>query len=109
VDGRNHKPFEPTAPEAMKMKSQAAGKPQKQQAAPVARLLAWELGRDSKRPLPAGASIEPCSDLARFVEGRLDLLTRNAGTVVMREPSVSAAKSHPAQVAGGGTAHEDSA
>ncbi|MEX2213873.1 MAG: efflux RND transporter permease subunit [Phycisphaeraceae bacterium] len=80
VDGRNKEPFVPSGPEAMKMRSQTAGKPQSRQTSPVPRLLAWELGHDSKRPLPAGASIEPCSDLARFVEGRLDLLTRNAAT-----------------------------
>ncbi|MEM8738504.1 MAG: efflux RND transporter permease subunit [Planctomycetota bacterium] len=39
---------------------------------------AWELGRESPTPLPPGASIAPSSDLARFVEGRLDLLVRNA-------------------------------
>ncbi|MEM1108178.1 MAG: efflux RND transporter permease subunit [Planctomycetota bacterium] len=43
------------------------------------RYQAWELGRDSPHPLPSGASIATTSDLARFVEGRLDLLTRNAG------------------------------
>ena len=40
---------------------------------------AWELGRNSPTPLPPGASIDALSDLARFVEGRLDLLIRNAG------------------------------
>lgn len=39
---------------------------------------AWRLGADSTRPLPAGAQIASNSDLARFVEGRLELLTRNA-------------------------------
>ena len=39
---------------------------------------AWELGRNSPTPLPVGASIDALSDLARFVEGRLDLLIRNA-------------------------------
>ncbi len=40
---------------------------------------AWDLGRNSPTPLPPGASIQSTSDLARFVEGRLDLLVRNAG------------------------------
>lgn len=39
---------------------------------------AWELGRDSPTPLPPGVTIQGTSDLARFVEGRLDLLVRNA-------------------------------
>ncbi|MGB0766294.1 MAG: efflux RND transporter permease subunit [Phycisphaeraceae bacterium] len=39
---------------------------------------AWELGASSLKPLPDGASIHATTDLARFVEGRLDLLTRNA-------------------------------
>lgn len=40
---------------------------------------AYLLGKNSPNPLPTGASIAPSSDLARFVEGRLDLLLRNAG------------------------------
>ena len=43
------------------------------------RLTAYELGRRSPHPLPAGAEVAALSDLARFVEGRLDLLVRNAG------------------------------
>ena len=39
---------------------------------------AWELGRSSPTPLPPGVTIQATSDLARFVEGRLDLLVRNA-------------------------------
>ena len=39
---------------------------------------AYRLGLDSPRPVPAGASLETNTDLARFVEGRLDLLIRNA-------------------------------
>lgn len=39
---------------------------------------AWELGRTTSRPLPEGVSLMGTSDLARFVEGRLDLLVRNA-------------------------------
>ena len=43
------------------------------------RLAAYELGRASPHPLPPGAEVASLSDLARFVEGRLDLLVRNAG------------------------------
>lgn len=39
---------------------------------------AYKLGLESPRPVPAGASLETNTDLARFVEGRLDLLIRNA-------------------------------
>ncbi len=39
---------------------------------------AWKLGKVSPNPLPSGAQIASLSDLARFVEGRLDLLIRNA-------------------------------
>ncbi|MEQ9460756.1 MAG: efflux RND transporter permease subunit [Phycisphaeraceae bacterium] len=42
------------------------------------RLGAWRLGMDRATALPTEAQIETNSDLARFVEGRLDLLTRNA-------------------------------
>jgi len=42
------------------------------------RLEAWEKGLASRYPLPAGASLATNTDLARFVEGRLDLLLRNA-------------------------------
>jgi len=39
---------------------------------------AYELGMSSPVPLPAGCDLEPHSDLARFIESRLDLLVRNA-------------------------------
>ncbi len=39
---------------------------------------AWMLGALSSEPLPPGASLTTFTDLARFVEGRLDLLKRNA-------------------------------
>lgn len=41
-------------------------------------LRAYQLGMQSRVPLPPGASIETMSNLARFVEGRLNLLIRNA-------------------------------
>lgn len=40
---------------------------------------AYEVGRDSTHPLPTGTNISTNSDLARFVEGRLNLLSENAG------------------------------
>jgi multidrug efflux pump subunit AcrB len=85
VDGRNNKPFVPGPIENMRIKMQGPPKPQAQQASPIRRLLAWELGRTSARSLPGGANVVASSDLARFVEGRLDLLLRNAlsgGTLV---------------------------
>ena len=39
---------------------------------------AWELGQRSTTPLPEGTALAVQSDLARFVEDRLDLLVRNA-------------------------------
>ncbi len=38
---------------------------------------AWQLGRDAE-PLPTGTSVSTFIDLARFVEGRMSLLTENA-------------------------------
>jgi len=42
------------------------------------RIEAYNLGRYQSKPLPSNMSISANSDLARFVEGRLDLLLRNA-------------------------------
>jgi multidrug efflux pump subunit AcrB len=39
---------------------------------------AYDLGRERAASLPGGAQLHALSDLARFVEGRLDLLIRNA-------------------------------
>ncbi|HRQ76502.1 MAG TPA: efflux RND transporter permease subunit [Phycisphaerales bacterium] len=39
---------------------------------------AWELGVNAPHPLPPGTLLTTHSDLARFVEGRLELLSRNA-------------------------------
>ena len=46
----------------------------------TARQQAWELGLEAGRrdPMPDGVAIATASDLARFIEGRLDLLLRNA-------------------------------
>ena len=78
VDGRNGKPFEPVLKERARLLMQGDSKPQAEQASPVERLLAWELGRNSVRSLPQGAGIASCSDLARYVEGRIDTLSDNA-------------------------------
>jgi multidrug efflux pump subunit AcrB len=48
------------------------------QAVDVHRKRAYELGRHSTRPMPPAAKIAATSDFARFVEGRLELLVRNA-------------------------------
>ena len=63
VNGRNQVPFEPQGFERLRVSD---------------RQRAWELGRSSPQPLPRGAQIAFNSDFARFVEGRLDLLVRNA-------------------------------
>ncbi|MGB1124906.1 MAG: efflux RND transporter permease subunit [Phycisphaeraceae bacterium] len=75
VDGRNGIPYELTIQEqvqqlATRRKSDGPSKSDIQEA--------WELGAQALKPLPEGASIHATTDLARFVEGRLDLLTRNA-------------------------------
>ena len=77
VQGRNGETFEPDRIESVRMKLQRAG-PQASQGSPIPRLLGWEKGVGSSRAIPPGVSIAPNSDLARYVEGRLDLLTRNA-------------------------------
>lgn len=41
-------------------------------------LKAYRLGRFNSAPIPAGASVAALSNLARFVQGRLELLIRNA-------------------------------
>ena len=43
----------------------------------TSRQKAWQLGVEAN-PLPEGASLSTFTDLARFVEGRLNLLTENA-------------------------------
>ena len=79
VEGRNGKPFEPGFVESFRMKIQGGGTdlPQSAQSSPVSRLLGWQKGVNSTRSIPQGVSIEANSDLARYVEGRLDLLTEN--------------------------------
>lgn len=74
IDGRNGVPFEPGLFERvlLSMPEGARGM------AGMKRYQAYQLGASATTPLPAGASIASNSDLARYVEGRLDLLTRNA-------------------------------
>ncbi len=57
----------------MEMRNKPAPKPWK-----TNRLKAYELGFKSASPLPTGCRLATHSDLARFIEGRLDLLLRNA-------------------------------
>ncbi len=78
VDGRNGIDFQPDKIERMQLRMQGQAKAQAGQGAPIRRLLAWELGRNSAKSLPVNTKIASSSDLARFVEGRLDLLVRNA-------------------------------
>ena len=75
VAGRRGEPYELSAAEHFTQLTTARqpGGPRKSNPQ-----IAWELGAKGERPLPAGAELNDTTDLARFVEGRLDLLTRNA-------------------------------
>jgi multidrug efflux pump subunit AcrB len=64
VAGRMGEPFEPTWQDNI-----LDGKSSRQKA--------WQLGVDSD-PLPSNTSLSTFTDLARFVEGRMNLLTKNA-------------------------------
>ncbi len=64
VDGRMRREFEQSLGERFSGRSSA-------------RQLAWELG-NSRPTLPGGTTLTTFTDLARFVEGRLALLTQNA-------------------------------
>ncbi|MDX1682128.1 MAG: efflux RND transporter permease subunit [Phycisphaeraceae bacterium] len=64
VDGRRGQPFGGTVIDRY------FGRPRYQ---------AWQRGAVPREPLPAGVSLALSSDFARFVEGRLNLLLRNAG------------------------------
>ncbi len=75
IDGQNRQPFEPQS----LMERLASNVPtMRDKLGGLYRLEAWEKGLNSRYPLPVGASITSDTDLARFVEGRLELLTRNA-------------------------------
>ncbi|MCG8509826.1 MAG: efflux RND transporter permease subunit, partial [Rhodospirillales bacterium] len=81
VDARNGKPFEAKGIYERIMTSQLLPEEARrnfQTQMPSSRFTAWKLGSTSAAPLPPGAKIECNFDLARFVEGRLDLLVRNA-------------------------------
>ena len=75
VAGHNGEPFVPASiPEKLALNS-----PEPNSQAPgLDRYRAWELGANSRFPIPPGAHLTTNTDLARFVEGRLDLLMRNA-------------------------------
>lgn len=74
MQGRAGEAYEPTLGErALILATQGAPKPYQSN-----RQKAWEMGANPIRPLPPGATVVATTDLARFVEGRLDLLTRNA-------------------------------
>lgn len=75
VDGRSGKPYQLTVADQLTqaMTQRQPGGPSQSDTQK-----AWELGASALKPLPNGASIHATTDLARFVEGRLDLLTRNA-------------------------------
>lgn len=87
VDGRNGKPFRDTFTtqlvESGRLKALHVIMAEEsveglEQSLTSDVLQAYWLGKSNVTPLPAGVSIETMSDLARFVEGRLDLLIRNA-------------------------------
>jgi len=71
VDGRSGRPFEPGAMERLMLAGPGGGRKSDRQKA-------WEIGAQGLHPLPNGAQLHATTDLARFVEGRLDLLSRNA-------------------------------
>ena len=71
VAARNGERFRPTLSERVMLLLPRA-------MVPIKRLDAYHLGAADTSPLPTGASVTAFSDLARYVEGRLDLLTRNA-------------------------------
>ncbi|MEM9021779.1 MAG: efflux RND transporter permease subunit [Planctomycetota bacterium] len=73
IDGRNGEPFELTMAERAAKLIARPGTTVRSD-----REEAWRLGAEPSRPLPEGATLAGTTDLARFVEGRLDLLTENA-------------------------------
>ena len=77
VTGRNAEPFEPTLIETALLNLRGLGDPEQWAAAPpvTERMRAWQLGLS--RP-PAPGTMVTTTDLARFITGRLDLLSRNA-------------------------------
>ena len=87
VDGRNGKPFRDTLLTQFVESGRLQGLRAIMSESALANLenaltsdvlRAYWQGKSNVTPLPPGASIETMSDLARFVEGRLDLLIRNA-------------------------------
>jgi multidrug efflux pump subunit AcrB len=80
VDGRRGDPFEARVADRFNdsinalTRAGAGGPPPRRSP----RRRAYDLGAGSPEPLPAGCRLAAHSDLARFIEGRLDLLVRNA-------------------------------
>lgn len=75
VDGQNRKPF---VPQSITERIASYIPSMKDSLGGMHRLEAWEKGVSSRFPIPPGGSLSTDTDLARFVEGRLDLLLRNA-------------------------------
>jgi hydrophobic/amphiphilic exporter-1 (mainly G- bacteria), HAE1 family len=75
VDGQNRKPF---IPQSITERIASSIPSMKNSLGGLQRLTAWEKGVASRYPIPPGGSLTTDTDLARFVEGRLDLLLRNA-------------------------------
>lgn len=75
VDGQNHEPF---TPQSITERVASSIPPMRGKLGGLQRLEAWEKGVSSRYPIPPGGSMSTDTDLARFVEGRLDLLLRNA-------------------------------
>lgn len=75
IDGQNGQPFVPASLSERLVSNIPA---MRAGLGGIDRLRAWELGCNSQYPIPAGVSLTTNTDLARFVEGRLDLLLRNA-------------------------------
>ncbi|MCA9290903.1 MAG: efflux RND transporter permease subunit, partial [Phycisphaerales bacterium] len=75
VRARQGEPFEAQVADRFTglMRDMKTGEPRK-----TNRRIAYDLGATSAIPLPSGCRIDDHSDLARFVEGRLDLLLNNA-------------------------------
>ncbi len=77
VDGQNNKPFVPSSLRE-RVVTNVPFQGLRNFLGPLPRFEAWKVGQNSQYPIPVGASLTTDTDLARFVEGRLDLLMRNA-------------------------------
>ena len=81
-DVMNAARLRPMAQRMSRVTNWLAGRPAEASRAPepyrTNRRKAYNLGVEARTPLPAGCNLTTSSDLARFIEGRLDLLLRNA-------------------------------